>query len=85
MPWEVVDVDRRMVQAGMIPLALSGREEAKSLDPTSELGGELEEDLEEDFECDLPPRTLETFGGVIEVRWEEDAGVSMHWVSLLGA
>jgi len=24
VPWEVVDVDRRMVRAGMIPLALSG-------------------------------------------------------------
>ena len=29
VPWEVVDVDRRMVRAGMIPLALSG--EAKNL------------------------------------------------------
>lgn len=35
-------------------------------------------EAEEDVDRYPPPRKLDTFGGVIEVRWEEDAGVSMH-------
>lgn len=33
---------------------------------------------EEGFDHYPPPQKLDTFGGLIEVRWEEDAGVSMH-------
>ena len=33
---------------------------------------------EDDFDSYPPPQKLDTFGGMIEVRWEEDAGVSMH-------
>ena len=32
----------------------------------------------EELESYPPPQQLDTFGGMIEVRWEEDSGVSMH-------
>lgn len=49
---------------------MSANEDDFSLHPLGE--------REEDFDRYPPPQELDTFGGVIEVGWEEDAGVSMH-------
>lgn len=35
------------------------------------------DEIEEDFDSYPPPQKLDSFGGVIEVQWEEDAGVRM--------
>ena len=43
-----------------------------------DLGPHPEGEVKTAAESYPAPQRLETFGGVVEVRWEEDPGVSMH-------